>query len=106
MNVIINSKGMYDYMKGDPGYDIWKKIEEFVDGERAVVVQSVANEEQYVVLQLENDEKTKELFYMIEQDPVIGIYVDDREEFDKAWDNGEYQPDGSINIYKKYTTEI
>ena len=39
---------------------------------------------QYLFLGLKDDEKNKELHYM------MGVFIDDREEFDKAWDSEEY----------------
>lgn len=29
---------------------------------------------------------------------MIGVYIDDREGFDEAWDNDEYEPDGCIYL--------
>ena len=31
---------------------------------------------------------------MMEQDSMFGLYIDDREQFDKDWDNNDYEPDG------------
>lgn len=44
--------------------------------------------------------KIKEAFYLMEQDEFFGCYVDDRDGFDKAWDAGEYEPEGSAHFEK------
>jgi len=46
----------------------------------------------------DNDTKLKELIWSIEQDG--GIYCEDRERFDKDWDKGQYEPEGSIHFEK------
>lgn len=40
--------------------------------------------------------RIKEAIYLMEQDPMFGTYVDDREGFDRDWAEGEYQPDVGI----------
>ena len=44
----------------------------------------------------EEDEKVKNAIYLMEQDPVLGKKVDDREGFDAAWAAGTWEPIGSI----------
>lgn len=78
--------------------DLWKKIEAFMDGETAIVIKSSMNNGQYLFLGLKDKEKDKELHYMIEQDPMIGVYIDDRERFNEDWDNDKYEPDGCIYL--------
>lgn len=53
----------------------------------------------------EEDEKAKEAIYLMEQDPVFGMYVDDRERFDADWAAGEWEPSGSI-IFSPAMVEI
>lgn len=53
----------------------------------------------------EEDEKAKEAIYLMEQDPVFGMYVDDRERFDADWAAGEWEPSGSI-IFSPEMVEI
>lgn len=77
----------------DDDYSLWIEIAKFMDGEIAVVVESSLSDDHYVFLWLKNEEKNKELFYMMEQDSMIGIYIDDRKGFDKVWDSGAYAPD-------------
>lgn len=43
-----------------------------------------------------NVAKAKEALYLMNQDPVFGLYVDDREGFEKDWAEGEFQPDAGI----------
>ena len=43
-----------------------------------------------------NVAKAKEALYLMHQDPVFGLYVDDREGFEKDWAEGEFQPDAGI----------
>lgn len=45
-----------------------------------------------------NEGRIKEAFYLLEQDPMFGTYVDDREGFDRDWAEGEYQPDAGIRF--------
>lgn len=53
----------------------------------------------------EEDEKVKNAIYLMEQDPVFGTYVDDREGFDAAWAAGEWEPSGSI-VFSPAMVEI
>lgn len=84
--------------EGTIDISLWKDIETFMDGETALVIESSMDNGQYVFLALKDEEKNKELHYMIEQDSMIGVYIDDREGFDEAWDNDEYEPDGCIYL--------
>lgn len=78
----------------DPDYQLWEKIAAYMDGEIALVIESSAEDGKYVLLALKDKEKDKELHYMMEQDSRFGIYIDDREQFDKDWDSNDYEPDG------------
>lgn len=53
----------------------------------------------------EEDEKVKNAIYLMEQDPVFGMYVDDRERFDADWEAGEWEPSGSI-VFSPAMVEI
>lgn len=86
----------------DCDYELWQKIAEFMNGETALVIESSAIEGQYVFLGLIDAEKNKELFYMMEQDSVTGVFIDDREGFDKAWDSKEYEHDGCFYLEPQY----
>ena len=45
------------------------------------------------------------LFYLIEQDGLIGRYIEDRKSFDEAWESGEYELDGIILLDSKVFAE-
>lgn len=105
MIAILHTIGMFDDMEKDSDYHTWKEIEEIMDGEKAIVVPSgISNE--YVFIGLLDNDKNKEIFYRKEQDSVIGMYINDRQEFDRAWHSGEYDPDGALYIKQKYVEMI
>ena len=101
--VILKTAGMFDeYEQQDKDYELWKSISEYMDGEVALVMESVAKDGKYVFLGLTDREKDKELFYMIEQDSMIGRYIGARELFEAEWEKGDYEPEGYICLEKKY----
>lgn len=83
---------------GCTDFDLWKNIEEYMDGETAIVIESALQNGMYLFLGLKDEEKNKQLHYMIEQDSMIGVYIDERERFNADWDSGEYEPDGCIYL--------
>ena len=87
-----------DISTDDPDYPLWEKISAYMDGEIAYVIESSLEDGTYVFLGLKDKEKDKEVHYMMEQDSSMGVYIDDREEFDKDWDSGNYEPDGSYYL--------
>lgn len=101
----LNTLHMYDnYDKKDKDYPLWKKIAEYMNGEIAFVLEKGFDnkKEEYLFLGLKDCEKNKELHYMMEQDGMTGIFIDDREGFDQAWDNEQYEPDVCYYIESKY----
>lgn len=86
----------------DCDYELWQKIAEFMNEEMALVIESAACDGEYVFLGLTDAEKNKELLYMMEQDSATGLFIDDREGFDKAWDSGEYEHDGCFYLEPQY----
>lgn len=103
IEVKLNTLHMFENEdKEDSDYPLWQKIAEFMNGEMALVIESSAIDGQYVFLGLTDAEKNKELFYMMEQDSSIGVFIDDREEFDKAWDSEEYEHDGCFYLEPQY----
>lgn len=86
----------------DCDYELWQKIAEFMNGEMALVIESSAYDGQYVFLGLTDAEKNKELFYMMEQDSMMGVFIGDREGFNKAWDSEEYEHDGCFYLEPKH----
>ena len=83
-----------DISADDPDHQLWRKISEYMDGEIACVIESSMGDGTYVFLGLKDKEKDKEVHYLMEQDSWVGVYIDDREEFDKDWESGNYEPDG------------
>ena len=97
--VILKTAGMYDnYDKKETDYELWKSIAEYMDGESALVVDHYAKKGTFTYLCLKDETKNKELAYMMEQDGMMGCYIDDRAQFDEDWDNEEYEPGASIVI--------
>lgn len=77
---------------------LWARIYDLMDGERAMVAESKAKKGEYVFLGLEDTIKNKELWYLIEQDDVIGNDMS-RDEFNRQWENGQYTfPDGCMYL--------
>lgn len=81
--------------------DIQREIQigNHLEGVRAVVIE---REEKYSFCfwSSEDDAKVKEAIYLMEQDPIFGVY-DDRESFDTVWAAGEYCPGGGIGFCKE-----
>ena len=101
--VILKTAGMFDeYDPQDKDYELWKSISEYMDGETALVMESAAKDGKYVFLGLTDREKDRELFYMMEQDSMIGRYIGGRELFEAEWEKGDYEPEGCICLEKKY----
>ncbi len=100
---ILRTSGMFDkFNQQDTDYELWKSISEYMDGEGALVAKSSFEPEKYVFLGLADKEKDKELFYMIEQDSMMGGYINDRASFETAWKSGNYEPGGCIYLERKY----
>lgn len=101
--VKLNTLHMYENIDArDCDYELWRKIAEFMNGETALVIRSSAIDGQYVFLGLTDAEKDKELLYMMEQDSLTGVFIDDREGFDKAWDSEEYEHDVCFYLEPQY----
>lgn len=75
---------------------LWEKIVHLMDGELAFVHKSTSNPDTYLFLGLKDKPKSKELFYLMEQDSQKGSYYNDREGFEKDWNSGKYGLDGQI----------
>lgn len=97
--VILNTERLLDGCDiQDRDYELWKSIYEHMNGEIVFVTESVSEKGKYIFCGLADGEKNKELFYLIEQDSMIGRYIGDRESFEIEWGNGEYEPDGCIYL--------
>ena len=83
---------------GGTDFGLWKNIEEYMDGETAIVIESALQNGMYLFLALEDEGKNKQLHYMIEQDSMIGVYIDEMERFNADWDSGQYESDGCIYL--------
>lgn len=79
-------------------HELWKNIYELMDDEIAYVCKSKAEKGKYIFGGLVDGEKNKDLFYLIEQDSMIGRYIGDWEEFEADWDAGCYEMDGCIYL--------
>ncbi len=104
--VILHAERMLDgHDSREDNYELWKTIYEFMNGETALVFERAANDGKYVFCGLVDREKNRELFYLIEQDGLIGRYIEDRKSFDEAWESGEYELDGIILLDSKVFAE-
>ena len=96
--VKLSTAHMYDdHNPEEPDYLLWKSIAEYMDGERAMVMECYDNPEKYLLLWLCDIERDKELEYMMEQDSVTGRYIDNRQRFEKDWRIDKY--DSEICVY-------
>lgn len=100
----LNTLHMYDdYDKNDKDCLLWKKIAEYMNGEIAFVLEESFKETgKYLFLGLKDDKKNKELHYMMEQDSMMECFINDREGFNNAWDNENYEPDNCFYIEAGY----
>lgn len=74
----------------------WAKVYSLMDGQVALVIPSFLSKNEYILIGLRDRERDREVHYLIEQDPEIGCYINQREEFDRDYNNGEYAPDGNF----------
>lgn len=101
--VILKTAGMLDeHAPDDADFELWRSIAEYMDGEEALVAESAIGNSEYVFLGLIDKEKDKELHYMMEQDSMIGVYIDDRAGFNEIWESGEYDRECYLYIDGKY----
>ena len=66
------------------------------DGVKVTVSALVVGEFSVVGWPPEEEEKVKNAIYCMEQDRVFGMYIDDPEGFAKDWEEGTWEPSGSI----------
>lgn len=103
---IFKTKTMFDSCdESDKNTLLWKTIAKYMDGEIGFVIYNDTNGK-YAYLGLKNEEKFKELTYMIEQDSVKGMYINCREKFEQDWENDEYNPDGCMYLSPEYVELI
>ena len=89
-----------------------RKIIEAWDGIEVIVDATLINEQiqQYALIgwdeqDCEIDGQIKEVIYLMEQDPMFGTYVNDRERFELDWAEKRYEPAGSI-VFEPEDIEI
>lgn len=69
------------------------------DGIRAVVAGELTGKEYFICyIHPEDKEKAKEGYYLVEQAPFFGSYINNRKQFNIDWAAGEYEPDYNIRI--------
>lgn len=81
------------------------KIFDAMDGQRAIVVPSFFGPNEYNYGGLLDEAQGKEVAYLMEQDPMMGCYIDQREQFNRDYDSGEYCPVATWTL-KKEQVEI
>ncbi|HNX99598.1 MAG TPA: hypothetical protein PKN39_02350 [Oscillospiraceae bacterium] len=78
------------------------KVLEAMDGQRTFVAPSLSSPDEYNYMGLFDEAKGKEVAYLMEQDPMMGCYIDQREQFDHDYDCGDYCPDGTWTLPKDF----
>jgi len=81
------------------------KILDAMDGQKALVATSLLDPNEYAYMGLLDETQGKEVTYLMEQDPMMGCYIDQREQFDRDYDSGNYCPEGVWTL-KKENVEI
>lgn len=75
------------------------------DGVQVTVSNLLPGEYSVVGWPPEEEEKIKDAIYLMEQDPVFGMYIDEPERFLADWEAGTWEPSGSI-IFSPAMVEI
>lgn len=75
------------------------------DGVKVTLSNLIPGEYSVVGWPPEEDERVKNAIYLMEQDPVFGMYVNERERFEADWAAGDWEPSGSI-IFSPNMVEI
>lgn len=97
--VCLNTERMLDEANPqDDDYNLWKKVYELMNGEDAFVYESSIEKGKWVFCGLVDGKKNKDLFYLIEQDSMIGRYIGDWKAIEADWENGDYEPDGCMYL--------
>jgi hypothetical protein len=79
------------------------KAYNLIDGLEILVSNSFYGKDIYTLFlwNKADDEKFKEFSYLLEQDPYMGTYVNEREQFEKDWDSEQYEAPGSLSFQKE-----
>lgn len=84
--------------------DLMRKTYDAFDGLECFVTDSPFNDGGYSYLgraTKEQADKEKEAVYLMEQDALFGSYVDERDNFDRDWDAGNYDFQGVWTFLKE-----
>lgn len=89
-----------------------RKLLEAWDGIEVIVSEPLIDEQnqQYALIgwdekDCEIDGRVRDAIYLMEQDPIFGCYIDERERFELDWSEKRYEPAGSI-VFKPEDIEI
>lgn len=95
-------KAVYDDEVSQEEIESYRKTFNSVDNLEILVVDSAFEKGSYVIVGWDpkDDDRWRDFMYEVEQDAFFGTYVDEREEFLNDWNNGEYEPSGSITFSK------
>ncbi|WOO34931.1 hypothetical protein R2R35_14110 [Anaerocolumna sp. AGMB13020] len=71
-------------------------------GLRAVITEELLGKEFCLCyIHPEDKEKAKEAYYIAEQAPYFGSYINNRKDFERDWAAGTYEPDYTIKLHRK-----
>ena len=103
----VSRNSLIKAIKGRKERKIIQAYMEAWDGVRVTVSTSSTTPGEYSVVGWppEEEEKAREAIYLMEQDPMFGQYINDREGFEADWKSGEWCPSGSI-IFPPEMVEI
>lgn len=90
-------KADYDGDVTQKEIDRYREQMNVVDGLEVYLTNSSFADGFYVLLSWRDadDHKWREFFWLAEQDPMFGTH-DDKDEFLKDWESGEYEPSGMV----------
>lgn len=72
------------------------------NGLRAVITEEILGKEfALCYIHPEDREKAKEGYYIAEQAPYFGSYINNRQDFERDWAAGTYEPDYTIKLHRK-----
>lgn len=81
----------------------FRKILEAWDGVEVYVNRAAHSRKEYTLMGWDEKDhdinnQVKEALFLMEQDPIVGTYVDNREQFERDWNEREYTPSMSITF--------
>lgn len=69
-----------------------------MDGQYAIVSPEVTEEDEYALLLILDCAINKEAEWILQQDPEGGSYINQREAFERDWENDEYESNGFLPL--------